>query len=353
MNVSCPTCTTVFRIDPAKVPLGGIRARCSECGGAIDVPDSDWNEGVTLTPQHVAAFDQGAGWAVDPFATPLMNPAVPAVPTPAAPTPRSSGAVRGSGAVRRASIEAMIDSDSAAAPEPEFEDEGPFGEPLAAEPPPIAPTPAVAQPLVPTPVAPAVVVPTPVAAQPAVPTPVAPRAAMPPIARPGAARPAVPTPRFGTPVAPVPRVAAPAIPTRPLGTPVVPPVAPPAAAAAAPSVGVPRTPAAPTQPSIPAVPAASGKPTPGSGRVVNPFLTNDPSTKAKRLARALVSDMIAYLPAKREEGLRNGTLKQLFREEIKKSYEEYVDQVGATMAETTTYFQDALNEILAGGKTIF
>ena len=39
-----------------------------------------------------------------------------------------------------------------------------------------------------------------------------------------------------------------------------------------------------------------------------------------------MSDLIVYFPQKREEGLRTGALKQLFREEIKKSYEEYVEQ---------------------------
>lgn len=346
MNVSCPTCTTIFRIDPAKVPFGGIRARCSECGGAIDVPDTDASQGVTLTPEHVAAFQQQSDWAVDPFATP-----------------------HSSSALRRSSIEAMVDSDSAAAPEPEFEDDGPFAEPEPVVPTLPAPrnsapytprrTSAVTEPMLPVvtpteapkftprrttavtqPMVPVVPEPAEPPARPVVPTPPRPAAPpLPPIARPGAMRPAVPTPRAGAPVVPAPRIAAPAVPTRPLGNPVV---APPVRSA---------SPA--TQPSIPAVPNTPSKPTPGSGRVVNPFLTNDPSTKAKRLARALVSDMIAYLPAKREEGLRDGTLKQLFREEIKKSYEEYVDQVGATMAETTTYFQDALNEILAGGKTIF
>ena len=63
--------------------------------------------------------------------------------------------------------------------------------------------------------------------------------------------------------------------------------------------------------------------------------------------------MIAYLPQKREEGLKNGTLKQLFREEIKKSYEEYVEQIGKEMAESTLHFQDALNDILADGRKIF
>jgi hypothetical protein len=75
--------------------------------------------------------------------------------------------------------------------------------------------------------------------------------------------------------------------------------------------------------------------------------------KAKRLARALVSDMVTYQPQKREEGLRNGTLKQLFREEIKKSYEEYVEQVGREVAESTVHFQDALNDILANGRKVF
>jgi hypothetical protein len=63
--------------------------------------------------------------------------------------------------------------------------------------------------------------------------------------------------------------------------------------------------------------------------------------------------MVAYQPQKRDEGLRNGTLKQIFREEIKKSYEEYLDQVGKEFAEGTTHFQDALNEVLAGGQKLF
>jgi len=71
------------------------------------------------------------------------------------------------------------------------------------------------------------------------------------------------------------------------------------------------------------------------------------------LARALVSDMIAYLPDKREQGLKDGTLKALFKEEIKKSYEEYVDQIGKEFADSTNHFQDALNDLLAGGQKMF
>ena len=37
MNVSCPECQSVFRVDPAKIPPTGVRARCSVCGGVITV----------------------------------------------------------------------------------------------------------------------------------------------------------------------------------------------------------------------------------------------------------------------------------------------------------------------------
>jgi hypothetical protein len=108
-------------------------------------------------------------------------------------------------------------------------------------------------------------------------------------------------------------------------------------------------PAAAPRPAAPGTPAGAPTPRPP----INPFLANDPNAKAKRLARALVSDIVAYFPQKREEGLRDGTLKQLFREEIKKSYEEYMEQIGREFAETTTHFQDALNDVLAAGKKLF
>lgn len=88
-------------------------------------------------------------------------------------------------------------------------------------------------------------------------------------------------------------------------------------------------------------------------RSINPFLNADPGQRARRLARALVSDLVAYHPQRREDGLRDGTLRQLFREEIKKSYEEYVEQVGREMAEATPHFQEALNELLGGGRKLF
>ena len=92
---------------------------------------------------------------------------------------------------------------------------------------------------------------------------------------------------------------------------------------------------------------------PGARPPINPFLANDPNAKARRLARALISDLITYFPAKRDEGIRDGTLKELFKEEIKKSFQEYSAQVGKEFADSTDHFKNALNEILAGGNQVF
>ncbi|MGK2935019.1 MAG: hypothetical protein ACSLFE_07210, partial [Gemmatimonadaceae bacterium] len=102
----------------------------------------------------------------------------------------------------------------------------------------------------------------------------------------------------------------------------------------------------------PRAPAAPGG---GSGPAasINPYLTRDPDVRAKRLARALISDIVTYYPDKHADALRAGSLKQTFSEEIKKSYEEYVAQIGQAFAESTTHFKDALNEVLGEGKRIF
>ncbi len=194
MNVTCPQCSTIFRIDPAKVPEQGVRARCSVCSGLIAVRRP-------------------------PVAAPVLAPAPP--PPRPEPTP------------------------------------GPVH---------VAPTP----------------------------DPV--RAAPPP-----------------------------------------PPSPPPAPV-------VEWSPPSPAVEPTPRAPAA---------RVNNPFLQQDPSTRARRLARALVSDLVVYYPEKRQRGLAEGNLKELFGEEIRKSWEEYTEQVGEELAKTTPYFTEALNEILAEGRQLF
>lgn len=223
MNVTCPSCSTVFRVDPAKVPAGGVRARCSVCRAVFRV------EGEVEAP-----------------------PAAAAPPAPVAATPR------------------------------------PAPPPAAAPAPPMRPSDHAVT-------APPFVVPPPTQPRPAAST-------FPPAPAPSAGSPHVRPPFSSRPV----------------------------------SIATPSAPR-----------AASPRPS------VNPFLSKDPGQKARRLARALVSDIVVYHPEKRLEGLRHGTLKQIFDDEIKKSWEEYAGQVGRELAESTTHFNDALNEILGDGSKIF
>jgi predicted Zn finger-like uncharacterized protein len=190
MNVSCPQCKTVFRVDPRKVPAEGVRARCSVCGGVFEV------------------VSEGKQVAV----------AAAAIPGPAA------------------------------APPP--------------------------------------------------PHPVVPEA--------------------------------PAVPPAPAAQP------------------APQQEIAPPPPPPPPRPAEVEAPATGK-----PFGQPDPESRARRLARALISDVAAYHPERLEIGLREGRLKELFQEELRKSWQEYVEQVGIEVAKSTPYFRDALNEILAKGKKVF
>jgi predicted Zn finger-like uncharacterized protein len=215
MNVTCPQCNTIFRVDPAKVPERGVRARCSVCAGLIAVRR-------------------------------------PPLATPAITEPRRAETIP-------------------PAPQAEAAPPAPPAQPVAPPPPPPPPPPA----------------------------------------------------------------------------PELPPVAPE-------RVVVEREPEAPPPPAEPKQVEAPPEPAaPASGRFANPFLQQDPSTRARRLARALVSDLVVYHPEKRQRGLSEGTLKELFAEEIRKSWEEYTEQVGNELASSTPYFTEALNEILAEGRHIF
>ncbi len=123
----------------------------------------------------------------------------------------------------------------------------------------------------------------------------------------------------------------------------------PSHAAAAPQpASAPAEAPAPAEATVPIpTPAPAGAPR------ANPFGASDPGAKAKRLARALVSDIVTYHPERRDQALANGTLKREFMEEIEKSWEEYVGQVGNETAKNTPHFRDALNQILAKGQAVF
>jgi predicted Zn finger-like uncharacterized protein len=266
VNVSCPECSSVFRVDPAKVSAAAIRARCSVCGGVITV-----GAGRSIDEEFAPASRLDTA----PAAPPVMLAPPPSVPALTPPFPQAPAA-------------AQNPSRPSFAPRPTMP-------PMPAIPP--------SRPMMPT-------------ARPAGAAPTL------PVMPPGVSRPFTATPGLPRPVMP------------PLGT----------SAPARPSVGA----SMPPRPSM----AAPSSTTP-TRAPINPFLANDPNAKARRLSRALISDLVTYFPQRREEGVRDGTLKELFREEIKKSYEEYVDQVGKEFADSTTHFQEALNDILAGGQKMF
>ena len=83
------------------------------------------------------------------------------------------------------------------------------------------------------------------------------------------------------------------------------------------------------------------------------FGRRDPSDKAKSLARSLVSDIVAYHKEKHAQSLADGTLVADFEEEVEKSWKEYTDQVDADVVTNSTFFNDALNEILAESEDVF
>jgi predicted Zn finger-like uncharacterized protein len=98
-------------------------------------------------------------------------------------------------------------------------------------------------------------------------------------------------------------------------------------------------------PSPQTAPAAVPKPKGAGGR--------GPDTRAKRLARVLVSDILCYNQEKRDQALIDGKLMTALGDEIKKSWELYKEKIGPELANSTDYFKEALNEILADGQKVF
>ena len=47
MNVTCPNCATMYRVDPRKVPEGGVRARCAVCSAIFAVGQEPAREPAT------------------------------------------------------------------------------------------------------------------------------------------------------------------------------------------------------------------------------------------------------------------------------------------------------------------
>lgn len=75
--------------------------------------------------------------------------------------------------------------------------------------------------------------------------------------------------------------------------------------------------------------------------------------RARRLARVFVSDILVYNREKRDQGLAGGDLMTVLGPEIKKAWEAYKEKIGSEVSESSDYFRDALNEILADGQNVF
>ena len=75
--------------------------------------------------------------------------------------------------------------------------------------------------------------------------------------------------------------------------------------------------------------------------------------RARRLAKALASDLVLYNKARVEQGLREGNIAQILGPEIRRSWEYYCQQIPKHIVEGTDYFKEQLNTIVGRGKKIF
>lgn len=67
---------------------------------------------------------------------------------------------------------------------------------------------------------------------------------------------------------------------------------------------------------------------------------------AKRLARAIVSDIVLYNKDKIVQGIENDNLFELLDDEIQRGLEMYEGEVGPEVFSATNYFNEALVDIL-------
>jgi predicted Zn finger-like uncharacterized protein len=300
ITVECPHCHSTFPVDPAKVPVGGVKVRCSSCAGIFRVEKP--REAAPPRPPVESP--------------PPPPPAVPREPpssTPATEEGQEEDAAAGSGP-----------EPGAGEPAPE---ERP-SEPEQSADPGTEPGPGHGE-------------------------------AAPPerdFMQEATVEEEAPAPRLGGPEADEPTRDAPRdaqVDGGPAGAgrEVPPAPAPPADDAFVPAADPPieapldEAPAPPE----PEAPAPTEAPAPKGFQ----FGRRDPKDKAKRLARVLVSDIVTYNPERHARALEKGTLHEDFEEEIQKSWAEYVDQVGREIAEGTPYFTAALNDILARGEPVF
>lgn len=323
ITVTCPSCSSSFPVDPAKVPEGGVNARCSSCGDIfrvekpVDVEPLPTLEDLGPTPEPLP----------DPTPEPLPEPDEAASVSMPEPWPEGDS-VEGEPATDMPSDDWVFETEEAPSVQ---------AEPL----PSVEPLPEIAAPDA------AGALDPPPELEPSEPEPAQHESGP---AEPESG-PAEPEPG---PAEPGPGPAEPG----PDGD----PFAQPAPFERAAPVAEPT--AAPVEPtsSAPASDPVEQRGTEqreggqdGAGVQGFTFGKRDPTDKAKRLARVLVSDMIMYNAERHQSALSSGTLEQDFEEEIAKSWKEYVEQVGDELANGPgrDFWRDALNDILAKGQRVF
>jgi hypothetical protein len=78
---------------------------------------------------------------------------------------------------------------------------------------------------------------------------------------------------------------------------------------------------------------------------------SDAHSKARRLARIIVTDIALYNQKKVEEGVRNGTFYELFEEELHDGRLYYNRRVTDQVREGTRYLEDALEDFITQKKS--
>ncbi|HKW50695.1 MAG TPA: zinc-ribbon domain-containing protein [Candidatus Eisenbacteria bacterium] len=315
MTLVCPKCSARYNIQDSLIPAQGARVKCKKCETVMTIPPPV----VELAPQDLELIPPpspgAAPSAPQQRPTPSMSappkrPVPPVAPPPPPPEgPFERGFVAERSPMESVDSEIAVDRPFSGTPnlppaDPDFERGG--APPRFGSPPSFTEN-----------------------------APPAPRIPEPPSRSPE------PKPRTPEPLSDIDTALAMSSPAvaaeeRPTSIPV--PEATPRAAA---SFDAPATNSTSPAPAGTAIPAG---------------LTADDQSKhekARRLARVLASDIAIYNRDKRDRGIREGNLVAMLGYEIKKSREIYKERVGAEFANSTPYFRDALNEMLAEGKKIF
>ncbi len=114
--------------------------------------------------------------------------------------------------------------------------------------------------------------------------------------------------------------------------------------------------AAPSTPAVPPgmrearLPEPTAVPTAPSAPIERPRIS-DPAL-ARRMARAMISEMVLNRRSERDDALLSETVLSRFGPAIAGAFELYRAKVSTDLPSAPAYFRDAVNEILGGGSAV-